>query len=124
MDLIIVESPAKARTISRLLGSKYKIEACVGHVRDLPKSSIAIDIEHNFKPRYVSIKGKAQVIKDLKKKTAKAGRVLLAADPDREGEAICWHLVEALGLKDNFFRIILTEITSSSVKEALKSRAG
>lgn len=119
MDLIIVESPAKARTIGRLLGNKYKIEACVGHVRDLPKSRLAIDIEDNFKPRYTAIKGKAPVIKDLKKKTAGADRVLLAADPDREGEAICWHLIEALGLKENYYRIILAEITSPAVKEAV-----
>ncbi len=120
MDLIIVESPAKAKTISRFLGNKYKIEACVGHIRDLPKSRLSIDIEDNFKPKYISIKEKAPVIRDLKKKTAKADRVFLAADPDREGEAICWHLVEALGLKENYYRIILTEITSDAVKEAVK----
>ncbi len=121
MDLIIVESPAKARTISRLLGKGYKVEACVGHVRDLPKSRLGIDIKDNFKPQYSSIREKGPVIKDLKQKTQKAARVLLAADPDREGEAICWHLVEALGLKKNYFRIILTEITSRAVAEAIKN---
>ncbi len=120
MDLIIVESPAKARTISRLLNGKYKVEACMGHIRDLPKTRLGINIKDNFTPRYAPIRERAGVIKELRRKSAGADRVLLAADPDREGEAICWHLVKSLGLKDNYYRITLDEITRTVLNEAVK----
>ena len=90
-NLVIVESPAKAKTIERYLGKKYKVVASMGHVRDLPKSQMGIDIEHDFEPRYITIRGKGQIVKDLKKAVKKVKRVYLASDPDREGEAIAWH---------------------------------
>ena len=90
--LVIVESPSKAKTIGKILGSRYKVIASVGHVRDLPKSKLGIDIEHNFEPQYISIRGKGDVIKMLKKEAKAASKVYLATDPDREGEAISWHI--------------------------------
>ena len=96
--LVIVESPAKAKTIGRILGKKYKVEASVGHLRDLPVSKLAIDIEHDFKPQYMNIRGKGDLIKALKKDAKDADRIFLATDPDREGEAISWHLAYILGL--------------------------
>lgn len=99
-NLVIVESPAKAKTINRYLGPGYVVKASVGHVRDLPKSKIGIDVEHDFKPDYVTIRGKKAVIDDLKKASSAAKMVYLAPDPDREGEAIAWHLKETLALDD------------------------
>jgi len=116
--LIIVESPSKARTLSRFLGSEYTVLASMGHVRDLPKSKIGVDLEAGFRPEYQLIKGKEQRIRELKSAARKAETTLLAADPDREGEAIAWHLAEALGLRDPD-RIVFHEITKPAVDEAL-----
>src|SRR5947199_111881 len=118
--LIIVESPAKAKTLGRFLGGKYDIRASMGHVRDLPKSTLGIDIEHSFKPEYVTIPGKESTIKELKAAAKGASDILLASDPDREGEAIAWHLAHVLHLKDPR-RIELHEITPSAVEKALNA---
>src|SRR5438874_1961127 len=118
--LIIVESPAKAKTLGRFLGGKYEIRASMGHVRDLPKSTLGIDIEHAFKPEYVTIPGKESTIKELKAAAKGASEILLASDPDREGEAIAWHLAHVLHLKDPQ-RIELHEITPSAVEKALNA---
>ena len=118
-NLVIVESPAKAGTIKGYLGSSYKVIASKGHVRDLPKSSLGIDIENDFEPHYINIRGKGDLIKELKKEASKADRVFLATDPDREGEAISWHLAAALGIPvDKAKRITFNEITKTAVKEA------
>src|SRR5919108_6354851 len=118
--LIIVESPAKAKTLGRFLGGKYEIRASMGHVRDLPKSTLGIDIEHSFKPEYVTIPGKESTIKELKAAAKGASDILLASDPDREGEAIAWHLAHVLRLKDPQ-RIELHEITPGAVQRALEA---
>src|SRR5438105_11728852 len=118
--LIIVESPAKAKTLGRFLGAKYEIRASMGHVRDLPKSTLGIDIEHSFKPEYVTIPGKETTIKDLKAAAKGASEILLASDPDREGEAIAWNLAHVLNLKDPQ-RIELHGITPSAVEKALNA---
>src|SRR5699024_5012312 len=119
--LVIVESPAKAKTIEKYLGRNYKVVASVGHIRDLPKSKMGIDVENNYEPHYISIRGKGPVIKELKKYAKKAEKVYLASDPDREGEAIAWHLSYLLGLdiKDKN-RVVFNEITKTAVKEAFK----
>ncbi len=119
--LVIVESPAKAKTIEKYLGRNYKVVASVGHIRDLPKSKMGIDIENNFEPHYINIRGKGPVIKELKKYAKKAEKVYLAADPDREGEAIAWHLAHILDLdlNDNN-RVVFNEITKEAVKQAFK----
>src|ERR1700730_454965 len=116
--LIIVESPSKARTLARFLGSEYIVLASMGHVRDLPKSKIGVDVEAGFTPQYELIKGKEKQIRDLRAAAKKATSTLLAADPDREGEAIAWHLAEALGLRDPD-RIVFHEITKAAVDAAL-----
>ncbi|MEK9172036.1 MAG: toprim domain-containing protein, partial [Nitrospirota bacterium] len=95
-SLIIVESPAKARTITKYLGRGYTVMASVGHVKDLPTSKLGVDIEHDFAPQYVTIKGKTQVLAEIKKKAKEADKVFLAPDPDREGEAIAWHLAQEI----------------------------
>ncbi len=119
--LVIVESPSKAKTIGKILGSRYKVIASVGHVRDLPKSKLGIDIEHNFEPQYISIRGKGDVIKMLKKEAKAASKVYLATDPDREGEAISWHIAYLLGIdEDAVCRVEFNEITKNAVKEAVK----
>ena len=119
--LVIVESPSKAKTIGKILGSRYKVIASVGHVRDLPKSKLGIDIEHNFEPQYISIRGKGDVIKMLKKEAKAASKVYLATDPDREGEAISWHISHLLGIDDDAVcRVEFNEITKNAVKEAVK----
>ena len=122
-SLVIVESPAKAKTIEKFLGkSHYTVKASVGHVRDLPKSTLGIDIENNFEPRYINIRGKGDVIKELKKEAKKAKRVYLATDPDREGEAISWHLAYILGIDENdACRIEFNEITKDAIKKAIKN---
>ena len=117
-SLIIVESPAKTRTISRFVGKEYQLEASMGHVRDLPKSTLGVDVEHDFAPKYVNLRDRAAALKKLKEAVAKAEQVYLATDPDREGEAIAWHLAEALKIK-NPKRIEFNEITRSAVTEAL-----
>ena len=119
--LVIVESPSKAKTIGKFLGSNYKVTASVGHVRDLPKSKLGIDIDNNFEPQYISIRGKGDLIKSLKAEAKKADKVLLATDPDREGEAISWHLAFILGIDPtSACRIEFHEITSAAVKDAIK----
>ena len=119
--LVIVESPAKARTIQKYLGKRYKVVASMGHVIDLPKSQIGIDIENNFEPKYITIRGKGNILKELKKAAAKAKKVFLAPDPDREGEAISWHLNRTLKIGDDSdCRVEFYEITDKAVKEAFK----
>ncbi|WP_373896006.1 type I DNA topoisomerase [Virgibacillus natechei] len=119
--LVIVESPAKAKTIERYLGKKYKVEASMGHLRDLPKSQMGVDTEDNYKPKYITIRGKGDILKDLKKAAKKAKKVYLAADPDREGEAIAWHLAHILDVDENSkCRVVFNEITKDAIKEAFK----
>ena len=121
-NLLIVESPAKAQTIEKYLGKSYHVISSKGHVRDLPKSEFAVDLENNFKPKYISIRGKSDVIKELKKEVKDAKMVYLATDPDREGEAISWHLYELLGLTEqNSKRIVFNEITKNALQEAVKN---
>src|SRR5579862_3191926 len=117
--LIIVESPTKARTIKKFLPARFAVKASVGHVRDLPKSTLGVDVEHDFAPRYLTIKGKGDVIKELKSAVKTASDVYLATDPDREGEAIAWHLAELLKLEQPK-RIELHEITKDAALAALK----
>ena len=100
-DLVIVESPAKARTISSYLGSDYDVAASVGHVRDLPKKELGVDVDGGFEPKYVTIQGKGKIIKELKGKAKKASNIILATDPDREGEAIAYHVAHQLGIEEN-----------------------
>lgn len=121
-SLVIVESPAKAKTIEKFLGkSHYTVKASVGHVRDLPKSKLGVDIDNNFEPQYINIRGKGDVIKELKKEAKKSKKVFLATDPDREGEAISWHLAHILGLDDTEnCRIEFHEITKDAIKKAIK----
>ncbi len=121
-NLVIVESPAKAKTIEKYLGRNYKVVASLGHIRDLPKSQMGVDFENNYEPRYISIRGKGDVIKSLKRAAAKVDHVYLAADPDREGEAIAWHVCHILGLdtKDKN-RVVFNEITKDAVKNAFKT---
>ena len=121
--LVIVESPAKAKTIEKFLGkSHYTVKASVGHIRDLPKSQLGVDIENNFEPKYINIRGKGDVIKELKKEAKKAKRVYLATDPDREGEAISWHLSYILNIdEDEKCRIEFNEITKDAIKNAIKN---
>ena len=124
-NLVIVESPAKAKTIEKYLGRNYHVVASLGHIRDLPKSQMAIDFEHDYKPKYISIRGKGPVIKDLKKAAKKAKKLYLAADPDREGEAIAWHVSHVLDLDTKApNRVVFNEITKTAVKDAFKSPRG
>ncbi|UII57401.1 type I DNA topoisomerase [Cytobacillus spongiae] len=119
--LVIVESPAKAKTIERYLGKKYKVKASMGHVRDLPKSQMGVDIEHNFEPKYITIRGKGPVLKELKTAAKKAKKIYLAADPDREGEAIAWHLAHSLDIDTaSDCRVVFNEITKDAIKESFK----
>lgn len=120
-NLVIVESPAKAKTIQKFLGSNYKVIASNGHVRDLPKSQMGIDVDNDFEPKYITIRGKGELLAALRKEVKKADKVYLATDPDREGEAISWHLSIALNLADKKFkRITFNEITKNAVKSSLK----
>ena len=119
--LIIVESPAKANTIKKFLGGSTKVMASMGHIRDLPKSKMAVDIEHDFEPEYINIRGKGDLIKSLKKEAKVAKQVYLASDPDREGEAIAWHLAHILEIpEDSNCRVTFNEITKETVKESIK----
>lgn len=121
-NLVIVESPTKAKTIERYLGKNFKVVASKGHLRDLPKSKMGVDIENNYEPHYISIRGKGDLIKSLKKEAAKADAVYLASDPDREGEAISWHLAHLLGFDLNKpIRVEFNEITKDAIKEAFKN---
>lgn len=119
--LVIVESPAKVKTIKKFLGKNYEVVASNGHVRDLPKSQLGIDVEHDYEPRYITIRGKGDILANLRKEVKKAEKVYLATDPDREGEAISWHLSKALKLDDKkVYRISFNEITKNAVKASLK----
>lgn len=121
-NLVIVESPAKAKTIEKYLGRNYKVVASVGHIRDLKKSSMSVDIEHDYEPQYINIRGKGPLINSLKKEAKHAKAVYLASDPDREGEAIAWHLAHILGLDvHDKNRVVFNEITKDAVKDAFKS---
>lgn len=120
-NLVIVESPAKAKTIKKFLGSNYEVIASNGHVRDLPKSTLGIDVEHGYEPHYITIRGKGDILAKLRKEVKKAGKVYLATDPDREGEAISWHLSQALKLEDKaIHRITFNEITKDAIKNSVK----
>ncbi len=119
--LVIVESPAKAKTIERYLGKRYKVKASMGHIRDLPKSQTGVDVENNFEPKYITIRGKGPVLKELKTAAKKADKVFLAADPDREGEAIAWHLAHSLDIDiHSDCRVVFNEITKDAVKDSFK----
>ena len=119
--LVIVESAAKVKTISKFLGANYKVMASQGHVRDLPKSQMGVDVEHDYEPKYITIRGKGDILAALRKEAKKADKVYLATDPDREGEAISWHLAAALKLEDkDIYRITFNEITKNAVKASLK----
>ncbi len=120
-NLVIVESPAKAKTLGKYLGRNYTVKASVGHLVDLPKSKLGVDIKKNFKPEYQVIHGKGKVVEDLKKAAKDKENIYLAPDPDREGEAIAWHIADRLGRKKNVHRVLFNEITKKAVLEALKN---
>src|SRR5512141_1178085 len=122
-SLVIVESPAKAKTIAKYLGKDFTVKASVGHIMDLPKSKLGVDVENDFEPRYIVIKGKAPVVKELKSAAKKADRVLLATDPDREGEAIAAHVAEAVTASagsENIYRVLFNEITKKAILKAIE----
>ena len=120
-NLVIVESPTKVKTVKKFLGSNYEVIASMGHVRDLPKSSLGIDVENDFEPKYITIRGKGELLASMRKAVAKADKIYLATDPDREGEAISWHLTKALNLAGKkVYRITFNEITKTAVKESIK----
>jgi len=120
-NLVILESPSKAKTIKKILGANYKIEACVGHIRDLPKSQFGIDVTNDYEPKYITIRGKGDILATLRKQAKAAKKIYLATDPDREGEAISWHLIHALKLEGkDIERITFNEITKNAVKKSLK----
>lgn len=121
-SLVIVESPAKAKTIGKYLGSKFIVKASMGHVRDLPKSQIGVEVENDFSPKYITIRGKGSILKELKDASKKVKKIYLAADPDREGEAIAWHLAHALDMDETeTCRVVFNEITKEAVKDAFKT---
>lgn len=120
--LVIVESPAKAKTIERYLGKKYKVRASLGHLRDLPRSQMGVDVENNYEPKYITIRGKGPILQEIKKDAKKAKKIYLAADPDREGEAIAWHLAHQLGVdSESECRVVFNEITKDAIKESFKN---
>ena len=120
--LVIVESPAKVKTIRKFLGPNYAVAASNGHVRDLPKSTLGIDVENGYEPKYITIRGKGDILANLRKEAKKAEKIYLATDPDREGEAISWHLYHALNLEGRkVYRITFNEITKNAVRESLKN---
>jgi len=120
-SLVVVESPAKARTIANILGRSYEVKASVGHVRDLPKSALGVDVRHGFEPYYLVPKEKRQIVKDIQDAARGADAVFLATDPDREGEAIAWHLVQAAELDDSSLRrVVFHEITAQAVRDAFR----
>ena len=121
-NLVIVESPAKVKTIKKFLGTNYAVTASNGHVRDLPKSQLGVDPENDYEPKYITIRGKGEILANLRKEVKKADKIYLATDPDREGEAISWHLKQALKLENKkVYRISFNEITKSAVKASLKN---
>src|SRR5206468_1520612 len=123
-SLIIVESPAKAKTINKYLGKDYVVKASIGHVKDLPKKNLSVDVDNGFRPTYEVIEGKKKLVQELRDAAKKAKIVYLAADPDREGEAICWHLEEELkpkkGEGPQFMRLMFNEITKVSIQKSLE----
>ena len=120
-NLIIVESPAKSKTIKKFLGKNYEVVASNGHVRDMPKSQMGVDFENDFEPKYITIRGKGELLASLRKEVKKADKIYLATDPDREGEAISWHLCHALKLDPKkTSRITFNEITKNAVRQSLK----
>src|SRR5215470_13814033 len=120
-SLLVVESPAKARTIKKYLGAAFTVKASVGHVKDLPKSKMGVDPEKDFAPEYVVIRGKGKVIQDIRKSARAVDKVYLAPDPDREGEAIAWHIAEEIkDVNDNIQRVLINEITKKGITEALR----
>ena len=120
-NLVIVESPSKAKTIGKYLGPDYVVKASMGHLRDLPKSKMGVDLEQNFTPEYIPVRGKEELIRELRTAADKAQTVYLATDPDREGEAISWHLKELLGLSDEkAHRVTFNEITQKVVRESIQ----
>ncbi len=120
--LVIVESPAKAKTIGKFLGRGFKVEASQGHIRDLPKSQIGVEVDNNFEPKYITIRGRGDILSKIRKEARSASKIYLATDPDREGEAISWHLANVLGIdEDSACRIEFHEVTSKAVKAAVKS---
>jgi DNA topoisomerase-1 len=124
-ELVIVESPAKARTLSKILGSRYQVKASLGHVRDLPEKYLGVDVNRGFAPRYVILPEKREVVQELKKIASQASAVYLATDPDREGEAISWHLIQATGIRDiPHYRVVFHEITDKAVREAFRNPRG
>ncbi len=119
--LVIVESPAKAKTIGKYLGPAYQVKACMGHLRDLPKSKLGVDVENDFEPNYRPIKGKEDIIRDLKQAAKESDAVYLATDPDREGEAISWHLKQLLNMpEEKTYRVTFNEITKKVVNESIR----
>ena len=121
-SLVVVESPAKAKTIKKILGTDFIVDSSVGHIRDLPKKELGVDVENNFKPKYVLIHGKGKVVKNIQEKAKEVDCIYLAADPDREGEAICWHLANELKKsKKPIYRIVYNEVTQSAILEAIQN---
>ena len=123
-NLVIVESPAKAKTIGKYLGKSYLVKASIGHIKDLPKKDLAVDVDNDFRPRYEVIEGKKKLIAELRTAAKAADTVWLAADPDREGEAICWHLQEELKEKNGttkIFRVMFNEITKKAIEKAFET---
>ena len=121
--LVIVESPAKVKTISKFLGANYKVMASQGHVRDLPKSQMGVDVEHDYEPKYITIRGKGDILAALRKEAKKADKVYLATDPDREGEAISWHLAAALKLEDkDIYRITFMRLPRMLLRHRLRKQ--
>jgi len=120
-SLVIVESPAKAKTIKKYLGKDFSVEASSGHLIDLPNNKLGVNIEKNFKPEYVVIKNKKKFLDQLEKASKKADNIYLASDPDREGEAIAWHIVDRLKIKDKAYRVLIYEITEKAVLEAIRN---
>jgi DNA topoisomerase-1 len=118
-SLVIVESPAKAKTIGKYLGSKFIVKASMGHIRDLPKSQIGVEVDNDFEPKYITIRGKGSILKELRDASKKVKKVYLAADPDREGEAIAWHLAHYLEIDEkDACRVVFNEITKQAVNDA------
>ena len=120
-NLVIVESPAKAKTIGKYLGKNFVVEASMGHVRDLPKSQLGVDIENNYNPKYITIRGKGELLDKLRRLAKKSDKIYLATDPDREGEAISWHLANVLKIDNKEkCRIEFNEITKNAIKSSIK----
>ncbi|PIW69391.1 MAG: DNA topoisomerase I, partial [Ignavibacteriales bacterium CG12_big_fil_rev_8_21_14_0_65_30_8] len=120
-NLVIVESPAKAKTINKYLGRNYKVEATIGHIRNLPKTKLGVDIEDNFKPTYLNIRGKGDLIKKIKSLVSKSKNIFIATDPDREGEAIAQDIADVIKLKEGskLYRVLFNEITKAAIKKAM-----